>query len=109
MPETFSAQLILEPFAPSGVTSELRRALSAAGIEVGPGIGGSFSVTASLPKMEALFGIKIFADPSGNYEVAQPGSATQPPAGEIPLNNLPGTWRRAIKAVVFTRRPDFGP
>lgn len=109
IPETFSAQVVLAPLAPSGAVDELRRSLLAMGIEVGPTIGGNFSVTATRPKMEALFGVDIAVGPNGAYEVVLPGGQGLRSDSEIPLDNLSDEWRRVVSAVVFTRRPDFGP
>ena len=105
---TFSAQVILEPAASPEAVDELRRALAAAGLTPGPAVGGNFSVTAARPRMEAVFNVGIAADGAGTPRVTLHGDGDAPAPGEMPLDALPEEWRRAIKAVVFTHRPDFG-
>jgi hypothetical protein len=72
--------------------------LRAAGFEIGPLVGVSFSITGPVERFEAFFQVRA----------EQPGS--QPfSANELPLSSLNPALRQHIASVLFTRPPDFGP
>jgi hypothetical protein len=70
----------------------------AAGFEIGPFVGVSFSIAGPVERFEDCFQVRA----------EQPGP--QPfPATELPLSSLNPTLRQHIASVLFTRPPDFGP
>ena len=70
----------------------------AAGFEIGPLVGVSFSIAGPVERFEEFFRVRA----------EQPGP--QPfPANELPLSSLNPTLRQYIASVLFTRPPDFGP
>ncbi len=73
--------------------ADIRQRLAAAGFEVGPLVGPSFSITAAHEVFKRVF------------KLTSPGSEP----GEIPLDHLPEPMRRAVVAVMFPSPPDFGP
>lgn len=78
-----------EPHAAEAV----RTRLAAAGFELGPLVGPSFSITAP-PSVFKRF-----------FRLTSPGSDK----GEISLDHLPESVRRGVAAVTFPPPPDFGP
>ena len=71
---------------------------AAAGFQVGPLVGVSFSIAAPIERFEDFF--KVRAEQQG----AQPFLVD-----ELPLSALPPGLREQIETVLFTRPPDFGP
>jgi hypothetical protein len=85
-------------------TSGLQRApwvmeqFRAAGFQIGPLIGVSFSIEGSVRRFEEFFQVRA------EREGPQPF-----PTDEFPLSSLNPGLRQHIAAVLFTRPPDFGP
>jgi hypothetical protein len=70
----------------------------AAGFQIGPLIGVSFSIAGPIERFEEFFQVR--AERSG----------PQPfPSNELPLSTLNPMLRQHITNVLFTRPPDFGP
>ena len=70
----------------------------AAGFQVGPLVGISFSIAAPVQRFEEVF--KVKAQRKGQLPFA---------ATELPVSSLNPDLRRYIEAVLFTQPPDFGP
>lgn len=80
-------------------------AFGAAGFEVGPMVGISFSITAPLSRFEQVFGVPLRVDEGGAVAAA----AKAAPAGgmELPLHRLPGALAERVAAVAFTPPADL--
>lgn|ERR1700752_3816985 len=87
--------------------AESRRAFEAAGFEVGPVVGNSFSITASKSTFEKVFKVKLKEEKekgvTAHLEKSDEGSY------ELPTSKLSADLRREVAAVTFTPPPDFGP
>jgi hypothetical protein len=84
----------VQEYLPSHATAEsARQAFTAAGFEVGPMAGNSFSISAASEKFVDFFGSKV--EPDKELELA--------------LGEIPTALRQKLIAVTFTRPPDFGP
>ena len=95
-------------FLPSSSSvTEARRALEAAGFEVGNVVGNSFSITASAKTFEKVFKVKLQRDKEKGV-TARAARATEE-SYELPVDKLPEDVRRHVAAVTFTPPPDFGP
>ena len=70
--------------------------------EVGPLVGPTFSITASVNKFEALFKVDLQRGEKDAIECVGGGL-------EILLDNLPADARKIIQTVTFSEPPDFGP
>jgi hypothetical protein len=68
-------------------------ALGRAGLEIGPVVGSSFSITAPQSTFDRVFGTTL-ADGLPK---------------ELPLGRLPAGVRKTIEAITFSEPPDFGP
>jgi hypothetical protein len=71
---------------------------AAAGFQIGPLVGISFSIAGPVEHFEEFF--KVRAEQQG----PQPFSVN-----ELPLSALNPALREHIETVLFTRPPDFGP
>ena len=76
----------------------VRERFAAAGFQVGPLVGNSFSITGPVKLFE-----RVFKMPAGG-QGHQPFSVT-----ELPLSGLEPNLGEPIQTVLFTRPPDFGP
>jgi hypothetical protein len=93
-----SADNIAE-YAPSpGAVSAAQQAFQAAGFEVGPMVGISFSIAAPIRTFEQFFRVKIKQQKDGSLEVLQNGVSY---GLELPLNAVPRTLSGLIAAVTF--------
>ena len=70
----------------------------AAGFQIGPLVGVSFSIEGPVKRFEEFFQVR-----------AEQQSPQPFPADELPLSSLNPTLRQYIATVLFTRPPDFGP
>jgi hypothetical protein len=70
----------------------------AAGFQIGPLVGISFSIAGPVERFEEFFQVRA------EREGPQPFLTD-----ELPLSSLNPTLREHIEAVLFTRPPDFGP
>jgi hypothetical protein len=76
----------------------VKERLAAAGFQVGPLVGNSFSIAGPVKLFEGVFKM-----PAG-------GQSQQPfPVKELPLTGLEPDVREPIQTVLFTQAPDFGP
>ncbi|MBI3970031.1 MAG: hypothetical protein HY332_01970 [Chloroflexi bacterium] len=124
--ETVSAQVVLRPAGgrtldgQSTITSETigaflpsseavataREAFRAAGFDVGPVVGNSFSITAPAGTFRKAFNTQLRREARGSVQaVKEDGGA----GFELPLEHLPEPARGLVSAVTFTPPPDFGP
>lgn len=119
MSDVLSATVLLRPAAGGtheGVTAETversqpdpdaleraQRFFQAAGFDVSPAFGPSFSVTASSDLFEQTFGTKLEHDETLGVKAAGGGV-------ELPLHELPPDVTDSLQAVTFTPPPAFGP
>ena len=71
---------------------------AAAGFQVGPLVGISFSIAGPVERFEEFFKVR-----------AEQKSPQPFPVDELPLSGLNPALREHIETVLFTRPPDFGP
>jgi hypothetical protein len=97
----------LKDYAPSAdVANSIRQGFAAAGFQVGPLAGNSFSITAPVSTFERVFHTQFRRQEQGSVEaVRKDGSGTY----ELPLQELPAATSQHIIAVTFTPPPAFGP
>ena len=97
----------IKDFAPSPETvTKARRAFAAAGFEIGPTVGISFSITASVRQFDQLFEITLKLPSNGRVEVVKNNVSM---GYELPLDGLPRSISDLVVAVTFTPPTDFGP
>lgn len=72
------------------------------GVEIGPIVGVSFSITATVRLFESIFNTTLKRTVKDGIECVGEGL-------NLPLNNLSDHVRSLIQAVTFTEPPDFGP
>lgn len=82
-----------------------RAAFEQAGFEVGPIVGGTFSITASPQHFEQVLKTRLEQGAAG---VTLSEAAPADPQA-IPLRILPASLRRHVKLATFEPPPDFGP
>jgi hypothetical protein len=88
------------------IASSVRTAFTTAGFQVGPLVGNSFSISATVRVFENLFNIHLRHQREGgvaSVRVQESGSY------ELPLQTLPRGIIENVEAVTFTPPPDFGP
>lgn len=90
----------------AGSTSAATQAFAALGFRVGPVVGHSFSIEALARQFESSFGLAIERQADGSI-VTRADPAT--PLSELPLHRLPPALRAAVRSVLFSKPPDFGP
>jgi hypothetical protein len=88
-----SAQVILSDPRAAPALAEY---FQSAGLETGPLIGTSFSISGPPGRFEALFG-------------ATAAAAGSEQAAELPLDGLPQELAASVEAVAVPGAPDFGP
>lgn len=76
-----------------------------AGFELGPRVGESFAITASLGKFEKIFNCHIVIDENGAHVDIGNDSIDY----ELPFDSLYAHLQNCIYAVTFSAPPDFGP
>jgi hypothetical protein len=91
-----SAQVVLQP-GPTTVSTRVRDELSRAGFDIGPLVGGSFSISGPRQLFDRYFGLTL----EGVRSPAVPEA--------LPLERLPADVKGAVRSILFTRPPDFGP
>ncbi|HJZ54173.1 MAG TPA: hypothetical protein VKE74_04415 [Gemmataceae bacterium] len=91
-----SAQVVLTPSSLPRA-EQVAKQFAAAGFQVGPVVGVSFSITGPVELFERFFRVKATA---GERPFA---------ADELPVSALDPGLRSDVKIVLFTRPPDFGP
>jgi hypothetical protein len=89
-----SAQVILSD---PGAARALAEHFAAAGLEAGPLVGNSFSISGPPEDFEGVFGATGYAAARGEE------------AAELPLEGLPDELSASVAAVVVSGPPDFGP
>ena len=92
----------VKDFAPAPESVEAaRRFFAEKGFQTGRPSGISFTISAPRSVFESVFGTKVAG---AKRKRTQPGEPV-----EMPLDRLPASLRKAIKAVSFSRPLDFGP
>ena len=123
--EIVSAQVILRPASGSAsegaITSKnvrdalpsadavalARRAFAKAGLEIGPVVANSFSITGPARTFNTVFKTRVQRNPvTGETKAISSSGST---AYELPVNGLPRSVASVVDAVTFTPPPDFGP
>ena len=79
--------------------------LSRAGIEAGPFVGNSFSVTAEQHLMENCFHIRLEQETNGSWKVESPSSQSD----SIDVSHITMIPGLTGVNLVFDSPPDFGP
>jgi hypothetical protein len=117
--DQLSATVLLRPAAGGtheGVTAETverfqpdpdaleraRRFFEAAGFELGPAVGPSFSITGPRELFERTFDTKLEYDETLGIKASGGGV-------ELPLHVVPPELTDSLQAVTFTPPPAFGP
>jgi hypothetical protein len=94
-------------FTPSpGTASSAIAALRAGGLDVGPLVGASFSVTGTIRTFEEFFGLRLRLGRDQAYEFI---AGRQSLGHELSGGHLPEVLRDSVQAVAFPLPPDFGP
>src|SRR5712671_4532739 len=103
--DLLSAQVLLEPQAVA-TPQEVLDAFRQAGFTAGPLVGNNFSIVAPVATFRSYFRVDLATAPRGGVSVLGPevGSAL-----DLSVDVLPAAIRDKVQAVVFTKRPDFGP
>lgn len=96
------AEFAPSPGAVSAVVAEFR----SRGFEIGPLVGISFSVTATVSTFEKFFGMHIQTEKDKGYEFI---TANKTFSHELSGDELPELLRKSVHTVAFTLPPDFGP
>jgi hypothetical protein len=96
----------IRDFQPTAETvAEASKAFTAAGFDVGPAFGNSFSITAPAGTIMRLFKTGLRRTPRGGLQaIREDGSASE----ELPLERLPESIKRHVVGITFTPPPDFG-
>ena len=119
MSEQLSATVLLRPAAGGtheGVTAatverslpdpaaldRAQRFFEAAGFDIGPAVGPSFSITAPRDLFERTFGTRLEHDETLGIKATGGGV-------ELPLHVVPPELTDSLQAVTFTPPPAFGP
>lgn len=100
--DTISAATLARFLPAPDAVATVTQFFAAAGFDVGPAVGNSFSITAPATRFEQVFAVKPRRLPSG-------GLAGQGGGAELPLDVLPAPVRALIAAVAFPTPPAFGP
>lgn len=124
--QVVSAQVVLRPASGKSIRSQLAitaenigdflpsaetaltatQAFAAAGFEVGPVVGISFSITAPVETFEKVFDTHLRLEERGGIKAIGPDKSV---SLELPLQALPKAITDNVEAVTFTPPPDFGP
>jgi hypothetical protein len=88
-----SAQVVIKADKSAGYAAA-REEFMRAGFTVGPLVGVSFSIAGPRDLFERYFDVRI----------SRPGERDS-----LPVDRLPAKLREAVKSILFTRPPDFGP
>ncbi|MEA3030539.1 MAG: hypothetical protein QOG13_1864 [Sphingomonadales bacterium] len=81
-------------------------AFERAGFEVGPAVGGTFSITAPRERFEQVFQQELKDEGDAGVTLADPAAGD---AYLLPLAGLPDELRRSVSVVTFSPPPAFGP
>lgn len=94
-------------FAPSpGAVSSVAAEFRSREFDIGPVVGVSFSVTATIPAFEKFFGMRVRLGKDHAYEFALKNKRI---GHELSGGQLPEPLRASVQAVAFPLPPDFGP
>lgn len=101
LPAIVSAQVLVTGNGSADRIDRLREAWRGAGFDVGPAVGGTFSIAASPRHVEETFGVRLVSDGEGGILAGKERS--------LPLGPLPKSLREGVTLVTFGRPPAFGP
>jgi subtilase family serine protease len=97
----------VKAFAPAPEAVEAaRRYFTQAGFQTSSLSGISFTISAPQSVFETTFGVKLAG---GKKSASKKASAASKAPVELPLARLPASVSKGIKAVTFSRPPDYGP
>lgn len=97
----------IRDFLPSAETvAKVTEAFTAAGFDVGPMVGNSFSITAPVSTFEKVFRAQLRRQENGGVVAVKDDDSS---SYELPLAGLPQSLTELIEVVTFTPPPDFGP
>ncbi len=97
----------IQDFLPSPeTTARATQAIAAAGFEVTPVYGNSFSITAPIATFEQFFQTRLRVGQRGDVQAM---SGREKASYELPLEAIPSAMKGLIDAVTFTPPPEFGP
>lgn len=105
-PKLTSAQVVLHATATNDQQQEAVKEFAHAGFTTGKLFANSFAITAPVELFEKYFQIKLESTPEGGTQVSAKG---QPASFNLPVNVLPANITNQVKAILFTKPPDFGP
>lgn len=101
LPEIVSAQVLVTGNGSADRVDRLRQAWRGAGFDVGPAVGGTFSIAASPRHVEETFRVRLVSDDEGSVLAGKERT--------LPLGPLPRSLREGVTLVTFGRPPTFGP
>lgn len=104
----YAAQVLLsDAGTTAGAGERAMRAFNALGFEVGPCVGGSFSIEAQAKLFHAVFAATLRARPDGGLTVRDAQGRALDEG--LPVGALPPSLQSLVRAVVFSEPPAFGP
>ena len=98
--------LISAMVAAQGDAEAACAAFARAGFEVGPAVGGTFSITAPRARFEQVFKKALKQEGDAGVTLAE---AAEGDPYVLPLAGLPDELRRSASVVTFSPPPAFGP
>lgn len=101
-----SAQVVLKATSTKDSQEKAVGEFARAGFTVGKLYADSFAITAPAHAFESYFKIKIESSPKGGTQVISRGKSA---SFNLPVKALPANMANQVKAIIFTRPPDFGP
>lgn len=101
LPSIISAQILISGNGSSNRIDRLRAEWREAGFDIGPAVGGTFSIAASPAHFEDVFDIRLSPDGEGGVLAGRERA--------LPLGPLPKALREGVTLVTFGRPPTFGP
>lgn len=93
--------------APQALVDTVSGAFRNLGFQTHRAVGNSFAIDAPRSTFERVFAAKLSVGADGAVTVA--GAGGRRGAFELPLQALPRDLRRAVRAVMFSEPPAFGP
>jgi len=106
-PRSIITSHTIDRFRPSPAAVDFARAqFQAAGFEVGPLVGNSFSIAGPKRRFETLFGARFQRSRTRGVESVTTRGAR---SYELPIDRLPKPLTEVIAVVTLTPPPAFGP
>jgi hypothetical protein len=101
LPPIVSAQVLVSGNGGADRVERVRAAWKAAGFDVGPTVGGTFSIAAPPSRFAAVFATRLVAEDDGGVRAGKDRA--------LPLGGLPKALGGGVTLVTFGRPPSFGP